>query len=1320
MSSPSSDDNHATTIDFLYGGDVLEELEVIEIDGIQTPNKTHNLSTTPTLAPTGEAKAQATEEEDEDEEKEKENEKEKEEDEKKEDTPSLPLKTGTFSNNGETSLGDDWKEYNWMAPNYRTAKESGRLSVYGGTDLSLCTSVDKLSSMGIGIQLYFKLLQHLAITMFVLTLCSGPITATFFSGNRFRLRPYFVDPMYFVYTTLANIGNNRTTAQACVADTADLTGECEASLRAETVTLGGYFENYSLVNFVKWAGVFDASYMIVYLFLVLWFRRSIRIMESMEDKKRTTITDYTIMVKGFPRNTTKKDIVDFFSKRFNPNEERGRVYDAPDERIVDEEMHGNIQDAQAMQVETSNTLKKQRRLSVNQAIAQGLFVEDLEEEERIKQEKTPEFYKKWKVQQEDHRKKAKAVARMKKLDSVDNSRQFYPVANTANTSRVDLYQGSWVAEVIMAYEDGPSIRRYVTKQTLVRAIRRNKALVQMYSKGSEFENLDPEGDLKQKCSEKVLQLEEKLGRLANTKSESMIGESEYPHDYTATHLDGKERRAVCAFVVFNHETSYLRAVEAYGTSWSGLLRRCQAHRLRFPVPAVDTSTATADSSGKKDEPTHFVPIQVERAPDPSDLYWENLDTTPQERRIRVCITALITIGVLAVSFGVSIIVYGSIGEISSQLGNTGDTCNSIKADVVRHAQRNALYRNWSQTTTFSSAANATSFPFTYRELVDEVQMARPTGDCPTSWSRLGYVYKKTGLAVLKRDDDDALALSTCATSMCMVQNASTNCPCVPLEIAELDKVEEHFCPPLACTKSSKLIMTDGILQRDGTVKDPLLPSTDTCSSYGPEDVRTCYCVETMNAVFETFGATVGMAEFLASDGDLCFGTAVLHYLARQLSFAAVFLVVAINIILQKLVAFLAKWERHPTKTDFLSAQMMKTFVVLFINTGFVILIVNSTYGKISLSGSNEAAAGGNATDGNTDDGGGSSDVGFSSFSTLWYSQVGVSITLTMCLDVFTPHLPKLFQAFVRQPLKKHCITNRRKCKRMRNSSATQEDVNRVYDGINFILPVRLATVMNTFAMTITYSGGLPALIPLACISFTLSFNIDRMMLLKYYKRPPEYNTTLVLNYFGIVPVVVLLHLGFSAWMYSDPTVVYSERLDESSFKSTFSYYTVMLEFLKSGLLNIDSFFFNGSGETFIDVLEDRLERVAAIPQIIAFSFIVLLYAAKFILVTVGSQAAVNVRVCLGQLGWCKRLCENSACRLCCESGDAGFEENPPFTEHYVKPCRDTTGRLIRSKELAEKSYITQLEKTKGFAIEMDEKRKITYRTKMWGKWREWW
>ena len=763
--------------------------------------------------------------------------------------------------------------------------------------------------------------------MFLLTLCSAPITATFVYGNRFSLRPYFIDPLYFVYTTVANIGDQKSTAKSCVAD--KVTGLCEQSLKQDTVTLGGYVPNFALERFSVWAAVCDASYIVIYVLSVLYFRRSIRIMEVKEDKNRTTITDYTIVVKGFPRKATKRDIVQFFSDRFNPNDDLGRVYDNPEQRVIDNELHGITEEKDKEDIdeeEKKRRLKRQKEITRNQAIAEGLYVHDVEEEKRIKQEKTPEFFKKWKAQDEDHRKKVISQTRMKKMEKTMLKRDFYPVVNSANTGENDLYQGTWVAEVTMAYEDGTAIRRYMTKQKIVRAIQRNKALVQMYSSGSQYEDLDPDNVFKEECKKIVKELEEKLGKLGDTHAssggyEASIGESTFGQGFIKKATDGEERRAVMAFVVFNHETSFLRAVEAYGTSWSSILNRCQPRRLRWQ-----------DGTS----------LHVTRAPDPSDLYWENLDTTNCNRRVRVFITSLITLSVLAVSFGVSLIVYGSIGEISNLLGNTGNSCDSIKADIVRHAQRYDIANKTATNTFFNS--NATLFPLTYLQLNTNIKPVRMSNnECPENWMSIQYVDSDTNLPVLNDWSDTVLNSPSCIASMCPIDIGSTslfetqeplsfnNCKCIPNEAALLDLDTSHICTPMACTSGgSSIVLTDGIIQNNGTLQNQgseittegeILSAADpTCKTYGPAEIRTCYCVETMNTIFEQLGTSLGMAKFLAQDGDICSSIAIVHYGARQLSFAAVFLVVGLNVVLQKLVAFLAHWERHPTKTAYLSAQ----------------------------------------------------------------------------------------------------------------------------------------------------------------------------------------------------------------------------------------------------------------------------------------------------------------------------------------------------------------------------------------------------------------
>ena len=106
--------------------------------------------------------------------------------------------------NEDISLGGGWKSYRWVEPNQRQASERGRLSVYGCLELSLCTRITKLDTLGIGIQMYFKFLQHLATarrnvgnTLLLILSC------TF--GERFIYNLEHLDAAYFVFGTLQTL-----------------------------------------------------------------------------------------------------------------------------------------------------------------------------------------------------------------------------------------------------------------------------------------------------------------------------------------------------------------------------------------------------------------------------------------------------------------------------------------------------------------------------------------------------------------------------------------------------------------------------------------------------------------------------------------------------------------------------------------------------------------------------------------------------------------------------------------------------------------------------------------------------------------------------------------------------------------------------------------------------------------------------------------------------------------------------------------------------------------------------------------------------------
>ena len=87
----------------------------------------------------------------------------------------------------------------------------------------------------------------------------------------------------------------------------------------------------------------------------------------------------------------------------------------------------------------------------------------------------------------------------------------------------ELYKGTYVAEVTMAYKDGSTLRRYVAKQHLVRLERRYKALIQMYSHGSEYHDLDETGALRSDAEKKLARVQKRLSKISSNKGEAFIG-----------------------------------------------------------------------------------------------------------------------------------------------------------------------------------------------------------------------------------------------------------------------------------------------------------------------------------------------------------------------------------------------------------------------------------------------------------------------------------------------------------------------------------------------------------------------------------------------------------------------------------------------------------------------------------------------------------------------------------------------------------------------------------------------------------------------------
>ncbi len=1071
---------------------------------------------------------------------------------------------------------------------------------------------------------------------------------------------------------------------------------------------------------------------------------------------------------------------------------------------------------------------RKRRSSMLQQANLGIWVEPTAEEEAEAKARNPEFYRKWKASQDEMRKRAQAAATQRRLKKREEkvARPLYPVVNSKHTggaaapppkkekaktmlteledvedaergvggerkgeegasaqqeedaeikrakklqarAKADaaLYKGTYIAECVMAYHDGNTMRMYVAKQKLLQKIHQTKAMIQMHMSPHTFPEYyvgglredEPEPPMIERLRKKLKKLTHRLETVSTGVGEADIGFHERPLGVDPRQGENPdERPSVAAFVVFNHETSWMRAVQAYRFTSEGgcctwLFRRfVQPRRLRFPVP----STVVAED-GKTEVRTGgaTVPISVRRAPDPSDLLWENLDTSPNERSVRVAITTFLTLVVLSISFGLSVLIYSLIDTVSQQLAASaarGDICGTIRADALWHAQQDRFGSNAT-----NSTQDYLSVPMSARtplELATDLYFTRPdkvenapagsVPTCPSQWLGMGIAFSDDRSRTLLTYADDgglAGALEVCADAgICPASGSAAGyCQCVPADGAPEDTASENTCAPAACVVDGVIRLQDAVT----TLVDSSSNSSNTSSSsstapgscssddyaYSPSDVRNCYCVETMRRWNKAVGSTLGAGAFVLNDGDLCYDVALLHYGARQLTLLGPVLVVVLNIVLQKVVSGLAKWERHPTITEFLSAQMMKTWLVLFINTGFVVLIVNSKFVKQD-DGSAPSVAGANEFRG-----------GYSSFSALWYSQVGVSLTLTMVLDMVSPHMPVLLSSYVVRPVLRACATRpkcRERCAYGRKIGATQEGVDRLHSGVTFVLPLRLATVLNTTSISLVYCAGLPGLVPLAAISFLVSFQLDKTNLLRNYKRPPEYTTRLVRNYFEIVPIVLLLHCGVSLWMYTDPTAIASPKAEEYFSEAVHGPYAFTVGAVLGQLRAVVSAAGgNGDRTPFLNDMESRLGLASAVGPVGMFLLVFIVFILKNLLVTCGNSVTSLTQVC-PRPAWLTRCIASikasapegldhlasRACGMVCgccgraNNEESAFEHNPPFTEHYLKVIMsEHTGKPVRSLELAQKKHITQEERLNGWVVRFEQQRRLCYKIKLWGK-----
>ncbi|KAH9259587.1 hypothetical protein BASA81_002009 [Batrachochytrium salamandrivorans] len=272
------------------------------------------------------------------------------------------------------------------------------------------------------------------------------------------------------------------------------------------------------------------------------------------------------------------------------------------------------------------------------------------------------------------------------------------------------------------------------------------------------------------------------------------------------------------------------------------------------------------------------------------------------------------------------------------------------------------------------------------------------------------------------------------------------------------------------------------LLQAGDVDTELLARNDT-------ELRNCYC-SSMN-----FGEAV--SSLFTMDG-LCHSYYSIKSPQYALTFVATLVIAIINISLQQAIYMLSIFEKHHSLVNMELSIAKRAFVVIFINTGLILLCVNARLDGVEWIGSGR----------------------FGDFVPDWYPSVGTNIVLTMTLNSFTPQL----FPFIRYSL--------HKSRQRTHVAYSQRELNEMYLGDTFLLSYRTAQISMTVFVTLLYSSGMPCLYPIACGTFMVTYYSDKFLLLHYYRTPPAYSERLALWFSDLMPYAIMFHLGFAVWMFS--------------------------------------------------------------------------------------------------------------------------------------------------------------------------------------------
>eukprot|EP01041_Mallomonas_annulata_P004298 gene4298-8544_t len=250
--------------------------------------------------------------------------------------------------------------------------------------------------------------------------------------------------------------------------------------------------------------------------------------------------------------------------------------------------------------------------------------------------------------------------------------------------------------------------------------------------------------------------------------------------------------------------------------------------------------------------------------------------------------------------------------------------------------------------------------------------------------------------------------------------------------------------------------------------------------------------------------------------------------AKVLTYVAALATVVTNIILKTFIFWSTKKEYFNT-TDIETGNIIKKiFLILYVNMALVVLFA---FGY--LKGGHNSLSTTQILNGDYND-----------FTSSWYGQVGTYLIVTFVLNSVASLIIVLPKYFIFQPWRIYWTFPKIE-KKKGHSMAMQDDLNKLVVGNTFRNTSHYAQLTALLFFGMMYAPGIPIFMPLLCASFILYYYFDKLLLLRFYKKPPHMSDGASKIILGILPYAGFIRLAVGMWMYGNDAIITSGSADIS-------------------------------------------------------------------------------------------------------------------------------------------------------------------------------